>query len=698
LPPWFQGARPWNRLFRHWLCIRIAQNRGLDQRALNTVAATSRFTWLMRRLSRMYWREVPYRAAGVGRALLQSRGLFTAKAVPSAHGARTGAAWCAAPLTRDGHAALLAAADRLLDGELDVFGQRVPMQDGVPDWNRDPVTGTAIPLGFGLYIDFRHIGEGVDIKHLWEVNRHLWWVTLAQAWSVTRREAYLQRLAELIDSWLRDCPYGLGANWASPVEHGIRLINWSLVWQLVGGEASPLWAGDAGRARLQRWYDGVFQHMRFASDNYSLYSSADNHLIGEAAGVFVAAHTWDRWREARTLRAAAKRILEQETLKQFAPDGVNREQAMCYHKFSLQFLLAAGLCARANGDDFAPAVWARIEAAVSFLAAMMDAQGRVPAIGDADDGEVWTLGHGDGFDSYRSLIALGAALFAREDLQAKANSISSEPDAQLPWLSGLAAPAQASAAALQRLPQRFEHGGYVLLGRELHTPQELRVVIDCGPLGYNRIAGHGHADALSVLLTWAGREWLVDPGTYCYNAAPQLRHFFRGTRAHNTLVVDGLDQSEYGASFLWLRDVNSTLAAEAPGGAAQSVHASHDGYRRLSDPVTHHRRVTLQADSLLVEDWLECAQPHDVTLHWHAASGIAVQRDGDVWALCADGRTLSLQIDGAACEADVIIGSDDPVQGWVSQRFYERVAAPTLVAQARLAPRQVLRTLMRFGA
>jgi hypothetical protein len=593
---------------------------------------------------------------------------------------------------------LLAAADRLLDGELDVFGQRVPMHDGVPDWNRDPVTGTAIPLTFGLHIDFRHIGNGVDIKHLWEVNRHLWWVALAQAWSVTRREAYLQRLAVLIDSWLRDCPYGLGANWASPVEHGIRLINWSLVWQLVGGEASPLWVGEAGRTRLQRWYDGVFQHMRFASDNYSIYSSADNHLIGEAAGVFVAAHTWDRWREARALRAAAKRILEQETLKQFAPDGVNREQAMCYQKFSLQFLLAAGLCARANGDDFAPAVWARIESAVGFLAAMMDAQGRVPAIGDADDGEVWTLGHGDGFDSYRSVLALGAALFAREDLQAKVASVSDEPDAQLPWLSGLAAPAKADIQSLQRLPRRFEQGGYVLLGHALHARDELRVVVDCGPLGYNRIAGHGHADALSVLLSWAGREWLVDAGTYCYNAAPQLRHFFRSTRAHNTLVVEGLDQSEYGASFLWLRDVNASLVSEPAVDGAQSVHACHDGYRRLSDPVTHHRRVSLNADGVLVEDWLECAQPHDVTLHWHAASDVAVERDGQAWLLRAEGRQMSLQIDGAPCEAHVISGSDDPVQGWVSPRFYQRAAASVLAVQARLAPRQVLRTLMRFDA
>ncbi|HEX6362663.1 MAG TPA: alginate lyase family protein, partial [Albitalea sp.] len=569
-------------------------------------------------------------------------------------------------------------------GDLKVFGQSVPMREGIPDWNRDPVTGRSIPLDFGLFIDFRHIGGGVDIKHLWEVNRHLWWVTIAQAWALTGRQAYLARLGALIDDWVRACPYGRGANWASPVEHGIRLINWSIVWQLIGGERCDLWQGQSGRERLQRWYACIFQHMRFASDNYSRYSSADNHLIGEAAGVFVAGHVWDCWAQARQLRRRAKRILETETLRQFAPDGVNREQALCYHEFSLQFLLAAGLCARAAEDDFAPATWGRIEAALTFLAAMVDGQGRLPAIGDADDGRVWALGASD---AHRFLLALGAALFSRDDLHAKAQAGRAQPDAPLSWIAGVAPHVPVDAGAVRRLPTRFEQGGYVLLGHDLHDPDELRVLFDCGSLGYNRIAGHGHADALSVLLTWAGREWLVDAGTYCYNAAPQLRRYFRGTSAHNTLVVDDQDQSEYGASFLWLRDVNCALIPEN-GATGRRVHATHDGYLRLSDPVMHHRRVTLDGRTLLVEDWLECAQPHDVMLHWHAGVGIALQREGADWALRADGHTVRLRLEGAEFQAGVIEGCEDPVQGWVSPRFYERAAAPVLVARARLSPRQ----------
>ena len=645
----------------------------------------------------MYWQEVPYRAIAVLRGLAQSKGMFAATIVPSETAdARWGASWCSVPDGRDDAALIEIAARQLMEGRLEVFGRSVPMQNGIPEWNADPVTGTQIDTTFGLFIDFRHIGEGVDIKFLWEVNRHLWWVSLAQHYALSGDPRYLERIGQLLSNWLQACPYAQGANWSSPVEHGIRLINWSLLWQLIGGSDSPLFEGNDGRRLLDRWLESIYQHMRFASDNYSLYSSADNHLIGEAAGVYVASHVWDRWSQSRRMRRDAKAILERETLLQFSCDGVNLEQASCYHKFSLQFLIASGLCGRVNGDDFSAEFWSRVEAATAFTASMMDCRGGVPSIGDSDDGEVWRLGHGTEFNSYRSIVAIGAALFRRSDLQAKVESTGAAADAQIPWLTGLVSP-PADESAMHALRTRFDAGGYVILGDALQTADEFRVTVDCGPLGYNRIAGHGHADALSVLVSWGGVPLLVDPGTYCYNAAPEYRHFFRGTHAHNTLVLDGRDQSDYGASFLWLRDVESSITDE-PAAARQSVHASHDGYTRLADPVVHHRRVTLGegGEPLVIEDWIDCAQPHDVELFWHAALGATLTPLGTAsWRLVAQGREIGLTIEGHELTAEVIEARESPPQGWVSSRFYERSAAPVIAARTRLSPSQVLRTVIR---
>src|SRR5207245_173758 len=97
----------------------------------------------------------------------------------------------------------------------------------------------------------------------------------------------------------------------------------------------------------------------------------------------------------------------------------------------------------------------------------------------------------------------------------------------------------------------FPAGGYYVLGSDLDQPAEVRVIADCGPLGYLSIAAHGHADALSFTLSIAGDEVLIDPGTYAYHTHSGWRAHFRGTAAHNTVRIDGVDQSVPAGNFLW---------------------------------------------------------------------------------------------------------------------------------------------------
>lgn len=645
----------------------------------------------------MYWQEVPYRSAAVLRAAMQRLGLGTAEKVPPARAdAGYGRSWCRAPQARDWSGPLLEASRKILDGKLSVFGQAVAMPGGLPDWLADPVTGRRLPLSFGLFLDFRHV-PGLDIKHLWEVNRLLWWVPLAQAWALQRDQLCLELLGRLLDDWLQSNPYALGPNWSSPVEHGIRLINWSLVWHLVGGEKSPLFDGAQGRIRREKWLACIYQHMRFASDNYSFYSSADNHLIGEAAGVFVAAHTWNLWPDSLRLRKRAKRLLEDEAAKQFSSDGVNREQALCYHKFSLQFLFASGLCGRANDDDFSGVYWDRLKAAVCFLGAVTDVAGQLPRIGDSDDGDVWRLATG-GADGWHELLSIGARVTRHPALTAKCRALGPHVPQLADWLAveGIPNDDDDTTPDVDVLPASFLEGGYVLLGHHLHGPEELRVLVDCGPLGYNRIAGHAHADALSVLVSAAGEELLVDAGTYCYNAAPELRRYFRGTSAHNTLTVDGLDQAPYGASFLWLKDVSTTVI-RAEHVERRCIHAWHDGYMSLRDPVRHHRRVDVEDDGKIrVQDWLECRKPHEVALRWHSARGVNLRAvDGEnAWQLDGQRRGLSIRVSGVAAASQVVYGQDNPRQGWVSNAFYQIEPAPVIEVRASLEPGQVLTTII----
>ena len=583
----------------------------------------------------------------------------------------------------------LAAAERVAEGRLDIFALRELELGSPPRWNRDPKTGIEAPLDFGKLLDYRDPDLVGDIKYLWEPNRHLQLVSLAQAYALTGDRHYVEALSTQLDSWFLACPYGRGPNWSSALEAGLRLINWSIAWQLV----QPALDADFEA----RWLRSVYEHAHFVRHWFSAHSSANNHLIGEAAGLFIAGVTWPRWREMREWRGAAKNILEREALAQNAPDGVNREQAVWYQQFVLDMLLLCLLAGKANGEWFSADYESRIEAMMDFIASIMDQGGNVPMFGDADDGYVVRLEHHAAFSPYRSALALGAVLFRRGDFKLKAERL----DDKVRWLLGAAGAAQYEALDTEatRLPQRqtFPEGGYYILGADFDTPNEIRAVVDAGPLGYTSIAAHGHADALSFTLSVGGREFLIDPGTYAYHTQERWRQYFRGTSAHNTVRVDGRDQSEQGGNFLWLEKARAGCGLWLSSSEKDSFEGWHDGYLRLDDPVKHRRLIELDkgARRLLIEDSLEMGEEHEVELFFHCAEQCRVDAVAGAYLIERNGIALRLVLpEGGTSE--LYKGSHSPVLGWISRGFDRRQPTATIAWRGKLSTPTLLRTTVQI--
>ena len=122
-----------------------------------------------------------------------------------------------------------------------------------PQWNRDPLTRRDAGARRASAIDYRDEREVGNIKYLWEPNRHLHLPLLAQAHALTGDPQYALGIQAHIDSWIEQCPEGWGPNWVSPLELGIRLINWSITWQLLGGMRAKLFATPEGAAFRERW-------------------------------------------------------------------------------------------------------------------------------------------------------------------------------------------------------------------------------------------------------------------------------------------------------------------------------------------------------------------------------------------------------------------------------------------------------------
>jgi hypothetical protein len=250
------------------------------------------------------------------------------------------------------------------------------------------------------------------------------------------------------------------------------------------------------------------------------------------------------------------------------------------------------------------------------------------------------------------LLALGAALF------------DGAPHGH--WLAHLFPGPRPQADAQQPAPDwAWPAGGYFLFG----TKGRVQGLVDCGPLGYLGIAAHGHADALALALHVGGEPCLVDPGTYAYWCAPRWRAYFRGTSAHNTLRVDGEDQSVGGGPFLWLRKARTRIERMPASPAQFALTASHDGYMRLADPVRHVRSVAFDEASatLVVVDSVAGQRPHRTELFWHFAPQLDVQLTGQGVTVTTKRYRLALQ---ASCGTLALVrGADEPPLGWYSRAY-----------------------------
>jgi len=558
------------------------------------------------------------------------------------------------------------------------FFDLTEVQLGNPvEWNREVKAGKLAPLTFSPRLDYRDTSRVGDCKLVWEPNRHQHLVALGQAYALTHDLRYARELVAQIQSWMAQCPFGFGMNWRSPLELAIRLINWAWALALIepsGLPSSPL---------RERILECAYRHMWDIRRKYSRFSSANNHAVGEAAGVFIGASYFRGFGAAGRMRDEARAILHRQIAAQTHDDGGNREQAFGYHLFVLEFFLLCALVGRRIGEEFSAEYLSRLRAMAEFAGAVL-AGGPAVMFGDADDGYVLGIealkGRLPGLirSTFTFLGLPGPVPQNNENLDydfwltgdIRPRATPAEPDAGCDRTSRGGGAAAGCGLRSMRFPQT---GLYLLQGSDAEG-RKISVTVDGGPLGFDPLAAHGHADALAMTLRIAGVPILIDPGTFDYFTYPAWRSYFRGTRAHNTILVDGLDQSEMSGAFLWGRRASCRCAAWEPNGVGGRVVAEHDGYRALRDPVVHRRTVDLDTRqrTLVVTDELRAERHHTALQVWHLGGGCYSAGEADnVMRIRGEGVHVRFCSD-PALELSLHRGETDPIRGWFSPGYHRR--------------------------
>lgn len=563
---------------------------------------------------------------------------------------------------------LIESANSVIRGQFSFFGYPKVTISRKLDWHFDAISGVRWPAISSHKINHRF--NRADVKWIWELNRlqHLPW--LAQAWLFSGDCVYASAAFEHIDSWIEQNEAGKGIAWRGSFEAGIRAI--SIAVALQGLSNSPqltvcrykkiveLLAYCAGRCWRER----------------SRYSSANNHLIGEMAGLAVVAIMFPELRCSAIWERRALHALSEEATRQILADGGGAEQAIGYHLFTAELLnLVAWFCARR--DATAPREISEALARSSeFLRWAVGVGDPDPRYGDNDEGFALRLGTEAVRSVQTHLGIVDASGFGgpvsgvgRQSLDSLWFSRSLESRRDQPVRTSLQT---AAVNHSKSLSFHAPDSGLVVFRRGSQT-----ITMDVGPLGYLKTAAHGHADALSITLSQDGHYAIGDPGTGSYYGHPDWRSRMRGTRAHATVSVDDQDQSVIGGPFLWSR--RSQTRVHRVSIEDGIVDAEHDGYTRLQGRVVHRRWLVAnpQDHVVLVVDMLNGRGSHLVRSSWPLHPTLEMRRIDGGYLAVRDGYP-SLRLLHAATSSftsEHVRGDTALNLGWWSDRLESRKPA-----------------------
>ncbi|HUP71338.1 MAG TPA: alginate lyase family protein [Acidimicrobiales bacterium] len=158
----------------------------------------------------------------------------------------------------------------------------------------------------------------------------------------------------------------------------------------------------------------------------------------------------------------------------------------------------------------------------------------------------------------------------------------------------------------------------------------IHLVADIGPPCPPELPAHAHADCLSFELAVDGQRLVVDTGTSTYRPGPR-RDYERSTAAHNTVEIDGDNQTEVWGAFRAARRATPRLETATDEGPGQpvTVTASHNGYERLPGAPRHRRTWRVTDDGIEITDEVEGNGEHTSVARLILAPGTQVQPVGE---------------------------------------------------------------------
>jgi len=523
--------------------------------------------------------------------------------------------------------------DKLLDGRVSIFKYDVTIANNKISWHLDPDTGGYWPIKYFSEINYRQGNQFGDIRLAWEASRLQHFLILANIAlekndhddKNTESLQAIELLLAQFNLWMTSNQPYIGIHYISVMECALRIITLTHTFDMLR------WKLQVSADVWQLLVKLIVNHADLIYNRLSLYSSAGNHTIAECAGLIYAGLLIPEHESAEKWKNKGLKLLTQEVPRQIHSDGGGREQSHWYLLFIVDLIGLVIELLKYHKQSIPDEIIKGFERGKNFLNCFSDTPEKLPRIGDTDNG-----------------YALSPYL-----------RISWNGDKSMDSLN------------------IFKDTGYSSF--RTNGNSAINLVFDHGSLGMSPSFGHGHADALSVLLKVNGHHLFVDSGTYRYTCDEQWRKYFRGTRAHNTVIVDDTDQSSQQSAFMWKHDYKAQLEkwsnTEELDETDKHVRllASHDGYK--SSGVIHHRAVSINEDNyIIICDFLSGDGEHKLALNWHVPQLYNWQDDNTM--IFNTGSPVTMNVQGGVIDA--FRGELEPLAGWCSDTYGSKEPITTI--------------------
>lgn len=431
-----------------------------------------------------------------------------------------------------------------------------------------------------------------DNELRWQLHRHKWWSPMGKAYRVSGDEKYAREWVFQYLDWIKKNPL-MATNdkdMGNISEKEAREVeNMKFAWrplevshrlqdqtgQFIYFLSSPHFTPEFLTVFLTNYH----KHAERILDNYS---ERGNHLLFEAQRVIYAGAFFPEFKNAPKWRESGINVLNNEIKVQVFDDGFQYELDPHYHLASINIFIRALQMADANGfrNEFPKSYTDTLEKMMMAVIDVSFPDYTMPCFSDAK--AVTKRLMINNFKEWKALF----------------------PDN--PHIRYMASEGKEGKQPAH-LSKRYENAGFHIF-RNGWKEDATVMVVKAGPPAF----WHNQPDNGTFELFVKGRNFFPDAGSYVYAGDEEVqkeRDWFRQTRVHNTLTLDGKNIEETNSKCL-LWDISNP--------ENQILVTENQGYPNLK-----HRRTVFFVDNtffVIVDDAIGAAAG-DVAIHYHLSEG-----------------------------------------------------------------------------